>query len=159
VWYFGLLPLVLVRLPWPVPVGLRWAGAGWAAAQLHWLLWAYLLEFQVRPGPALMLRRVTVNLLGSATPVVPSVCSRGPVFIGTSLLQRPVSPARLHLCCAAEAPAAVGGQCGACAHPHRHHKHWRADPFQRTSLNCQSWQFAPQLSLAELRHLPQLGTR
>ena len=29
--------------------GLCFALAGWAAAQLHWLGWAYLLEFQGRP--------------------------------------------------------------------------------------------------------------
>jgi phosphatidylinositol glycan class M len=46
VWYFCLLPLVLPRLRWSA--GLGWALGCWVAAQLHWLLWGYLLEFQVR---------------------------------------------------------------------------------------------------------------
>lgn len=51
VWYFGLLPLVLPRLPWPLPRPLLLALAAWLICQLHWLLWAYMLEFQVRRTP------------------------------------------------------------------------------------------------------------
>jgi phosphatidylinositol glycan class M len=46
VWFFGLLPAVLQHVAWPLPRKLVVAGAVWAAAQLHWLAWAYLLEFQ-----------------------------------------------------------------------------------------------------------------
>jgi hypothetical protein len=46
VWYFCLIPLVLPRLR--LTRGLCWALGCWVAAQLHWLLWGYLLEFQVR---------------------------------------------------------------------------------------------------------------
>lgn len=46
VWYYCLLPLVLPNLPWPMPRRLQAALGGWVAAQLHWLLWGYLLEFQ-----------------------------------------------------------------------------------------------------------------
>ncbi|KAF8070903.1 hypothetical protein HT031_000984 [Scenedesmus sp. PABB004] len=46
VWYFSLLPLVVVQLPWPPPRGLAAAGAAWVVAQLHWLAWAYALEFR-----------------------------------------------------------------------------------------------------------------
>ena len=47
VWYFCLLPLVLPHIAWPPPSGLVWAAAAWLAVQLHWLAWAYSLEFQV----------------------------------------------------------------------------------------------------------------
>lgn len=45
VWYFCLIPLVLPHLR--LTSGLCWALGCWVAAQLHWLLWGYLLEFQV----------------------------------------------------------------------------------------------------------------
>lgn len=48
VWFFSLLPLILPRLSWPPPRGLVLAMAFWVVLQLHWLLWGYLLEFQVR---------------------------------------------------------------------------------------------------------------
>ncbi len=48
VWWLFLLPLVLHHVPRPVPPALLAAAAAWVAAQLHWLAWAYLLEFQVR---------------------------------------------------------------------------------------------------------------
>ena len=47
VWYFSLIPLVLPKLPWPLPPGLKAALGCWVGCQLHWLLWGYLLEFQV----------------------------------------------------------------------------------------------------------------
>lgn len=54
VWWWSLVPLALPWLRWRD----RWqtlarAGLVWAAAEVHWLLWAYLLEFRewpVRPG-------------------------------------------------------------------------------------------------------------
>lgn len=46
-WYFSLLPLLLPHIAWPVPKGLVFALVGWALAQVHWLGWAYALEFQV----------------------------------------------------------------------------------------------------------------
>ncbi|CAI0541585.1 unnamed protein product [Linum tenue] len=46
VWFFCLLPLIL---PWS-DMKLKWEGLGcvglWMGAQLHWLLWGYLLEFK-----------------------------------------------------------------------------------------------------------------
>ncbi|MEW5320136.1 MAG: hypothetical protein WDW38_011233 [Sanguina aurantia] len=48
-WYFSLLPLLLPHIAWPVPRGLGFALAGWASAQVHWLVWAYALEFQGIP--------------------------------------------------------------------------------------------------------------
>lgn len=46
VWFFCLLPLLL---PWS-NMSLRWKGLScifiWMGAQLHWLLWGYLLEFK-----------------------------------------------------------------------------------------------------------------
>ncbi|CAI0398483.1 unnamed protein product [Linum tenue] len=46
VWFFCLLPLIL---PWS-DMKLRWEGLScvglWMGAQLHWLLWGYLLEFR-----------------------------------------------------------------------------------------------------------------
>lgn len=46
VWFFCLLPLIL---PW-TKLHLRWKGllciGLWVAAQIHWLSWAYLLEFK-----------------------------------------------------------------------------------------------------------------
>ncbi|CAI0543998.1 unnamed protein product [Linum tenue] len=46
VWFFCLLPLIL---PWS-DMKLRWEELGcvglWMGAQLHWLLWGYLLEFK-----------------------------------------------------------------------------------------------------------------
>ncbi|CAN1171157.1 GPI mannosyltransferase 1 [Linum perenne] len=46
VWFFCLLPLIL---PWS-KMKLRWEGlsciALWMGAQMHWLLWGYLLEFK-----------------------------------------------------------------------------------------------------------------
>ncbi|KAF9620853.1 hypothetical protein IFM89_015094 [Coptis chinensis] len=46
VWYFCLLPLVL---PWST-ITLRWEGISciliWMGAQIHWLMWGYLLEFK-----------------------------------------------------------------------------------------------------------------
>ena len=47
VWYFSLLPLVVPHLSWPLPRGLLLSSGVWVAAQLHWLGWAYQLEFQV----------------------------------------------------------------------------------------------------------------
>ncbi|KXZ51747.1 hypothetical protein GPECTOR_11g193 [Gonium pectorale] len=52
VWYLSLLPLALPALaaraaaPWRRPLAV--AAAGWVAAQLHWLWWAYQLEMQGR---------------------------------------------------------------------------------------------------------------
>ena len=46
VWYYSLLPLVLPFLPWPPPRPLAVALGAWVLTQLHWLAWAYLLEFQ-----------------------------------------------------------------------------------------------------------------
>ena len=51
VWYFGLLPLCLTDLDWGKWRVLASAGGFWIVAQLHWLGWAYLLEFQVRGHP------------------------------------------------------------------------------------------------------------
>jgi phosphatidylinositol glycan class M len=48
VWFFSLLPCALQDVRWPLPRSLLAAGAAWVAAQLHWLLWGYLLEFQGR---------------------------------------------------------------------------------------------------------------
>ena len=48
-WYFCLLPLVLPAIPWPPPKKLSLAAGTWVIAQLHWLLWGYLLEFQGLP--------------------------------------------------------------------------------------------------------------
>lgn len=46
VWFFCLLPLIL---PW-TKLHLQWKGllciGVWVAAQIHWLSWAYLLEFK-----------------------------------------------------------------------------------------------------------------
>ncbi|KAJ3708364.1 hypothetical protein LUZ61_012069 [Rhynchospora tenuis] len=46
VWFFCLLPLIL---PWTT-LKLRWQGLicifAWMGSQLHWLMWAYLLEFR-----------------------------------------------------------------------------------------------------------------
>lgn len=48
VWFFCLFPLIL---PW-TRLALRWKGIScmilWTSAQLHWLMWAYALEFQGR---------------------------------------------------------------------------------------------------------------
>mmetsp|Transcript_8911 Transcript_8911/g.23137 ORF Transcript_8911/g.23137 Transcript_8911/m.23137 type:complete len:416 (-) Transcript_8911:28-1275(-) len=48
VWWWALLPLALPWLSWR-----RWRLGGailiWAAAEVHWLLWAYLLEFRRLP--------------------------------------------------------------------------------------------------------------
>jgi phosphatidylinositol glycan class M len=46
VWYYSLLPVALQRMPWPLPKALQVAGAVWVVAQLHWLFWGYLLEFE-----------------------------------------------------------------------------------------------------------------
>ncbi|GFH23381.1 GPI mannosyltransferase I, partial [Haematococcus lacustris] len=46
VWWLSLVPLVLQHIAWPPPRGLLLAAGAWAAAQLHWLAWAYQLEFQ-----------------------------------------------------------------------------------------------------------------
>ena len=46
VWYFSLLPLIVPRIPWPLPRGIKIALACWVGCQLNWLLWGYLLEFQ-----------------------------------------------------------------------------------------------------------------
>jgi GPI mannosyltransferase 1 subunit M len=48
VWWFALLPAALSGLRWPPPRSLVFALGGWVAAQLHWLLWGYLLEFDGR---------------------------------------------------------------------------------------------------------------
>ncbi|KAF5186500.1 Gpi mannosyltransferase [Thalictrum thalictroides] len=46
VWFFCLLPLLL---PWS-NMNLRWEGLScifiWMGAQLHWLMWGYMLEFK-----------------------------------------------------------------------------------------------------------------
>lgn len=46
VWFFCLLPLIL---PWS-KMKLKWKGvlsvSIWTGAQLHWLMWGYLLEFK-----------------------------------------------------------------------------------------------------------------
>lgn len=47
VWYFGLLPLVWPNMRWDRWRVLAGAGAFWLLTQVNWLLWAYLLEFQV----------------------------------------------------------------------------------------------------------------
>lgn len=50
VWYLALVPICL---PWLRPTReLLGAAAGWVAAVLHWLFWAYLLEFQELPVAA-----------------------------------------------------------------------------------------------------------
>lgn len=46
VWYYCLLPLLLPHLPWPPPRRLVGAAAFWAAAQVTWLGWGYMLEFK-----------------------------------------------------------------------------------------------------------------
>lgn len=46
VWYFSLLPVVLQDIHWPLSKGLVTACVAWLVTQLHWLGWAYLLEFQ-----------------------------------------------------------------------------------------------------------------
>lgn len=46
VWFFSLLPLALLRAPWPPPNELVVAAAAWVVTQLHWLAWGYALEFQ-----------------------------------------------------------------------------------------------------------------
>lgn len=46
VWYLGLLPLVLPRLAPARSAPLVLAAVFWLSAQLNWLAWAYLLEFQ-----------------------------------------------------------------------------------------------------------------
>lgn len=46
VWYYSLLPVSLQCVPWPLPKDLKTAGISWVLAQLHWLFWAYLLEFE-----------------------------------------------------------------------------------------------------------------
>mmetsp|Transcript_33643 Transcript_33643/g.95145 ORF Transcript_33643/g.95145 Transcript_33643/m.95145 type:complete len:399 (+) Transcript_33643:111-1307(+) len=50
VWYFGLLPFCLPSL-WPKENRLRLglSVAFWLFSQIHWLAWAYQLEFQGRP--------------------------------------------------------------------------------------------------------------
>ncbi|KAF5830243.1 Dol-P-Man alpha-1,4-mannosyltransferase-like protein [Dunaliella salina] len=49
VWWMCLMPLVMPRISWPLPPSLLRAATFWAAMQLHWLAWAYLLEFQGQP--------------------------------------------------------------------------------------------------------------
>lgn len=49
VWWMCLLPLVLPQIPWPTPPPLLKAAAVWGLMQLHWLAWAYLLEFKGLP--------------------------------------------------------------------------------------------------------------
>eukprot|EP00803_Ostreobium_quekettii_P004109 evm.model.scf_2711EXC.1 EVM.evm.TU.scf_2711EXC.1 scf_2711EXC:605-5584(+) len=49
VWYFCLFPLVCPDLGWPASRMTMAAVLFWLAAQLNWLLWAYLLEFQGVP--------------------------------------------------------------------------------------------------------------
>jgi phosphatidylinositol glycan class M len=46
VWYYSLLPVALQRMPWPLPKALQAAGVVWVLAQLHWLFWGYMLEFE-----------------------------------------------------------------------------------------------------------------
>jgi phosphatidylinositol glycan class M len=46
VWYYSLLPVALQRMPWPLPKALQVAGVVWVVAQLHWLFWGYMLEFE-----------------------------------------------------------------------------------------------------------------
>ena len=46
VWWFTLLPLVLPSLDLSWEPGALRAIILWAMAQVHWLAWAYLLEFQ-----------------------------------------------------------------------------------------------------------------
>ena len=48
VWYFFLLPLILPfsKLPWKGSGGM--CVVLWLASQMHWLGWAYLLEFKGR---------------------------------------------------------------------------------------------------------------
>jgi phosphatidylinositol glycan class M len=46
VWYYSLLPVALQRMPWPLPKALQVAGIVWVVAQLHWLFWGYMLEFE-----------------------------------------------------------------------------------------------------------------
>jgi phosphatidylinositol glycan class M len=46
VWYYSLLPVALQRMPWPLPKALQAAGIVWVVAQLHWLFWGYMLEFE-----------------------------------------------------------------------------------------------------------------
>eukprot|EP00850_Spirogloea_muscicola_P024925 SM001786S03429 [mRNA] locus=s1786:220:1733:- [translate_table: standard] len=48
VWVFALLPLALPASAMPRPAAAALL-VGWAAAQAHWLGWAYALEFEGRP--------------------------------------------------------------------------------------------------------------
>lgn len=43
VWWLTLLPFVLPDVDF---TGIIWPSVLWVLSQLHWLLWAYLLEFQ-----------------------------------------------------------------------------------------------------------------
>lgn len=49
VWFLALAPVALANVAWPPPRRLLAAGAAWVAAQLHWLAWAYALEFRGAP--------------------------------------------------------------------------------------------------------------
>jgi len=48
VWWFGILPLVLPQLDITWCSGVMLPALLWVLAQVHWLAWAYLLEFQGR---------------------------------------------------------------------------------------------------------------
>lgn len=69
VWWFGLLPLILPQLDAGWSTGIMMPGILWVLAQLHWLAWAYLLEFQGKSvhlqvwGASIVMFAASVHLL------------------------------------------------------------------------------------------------
>jgi phosphatidylinositol glycan class M len=70
VWWFALLPAALPGLPWPPRGALAAALAAWAAAQLHWLAWGYLLEFEGAPAHLGLWAASLVFLIANAALIV-----------------------------------------------------------------------------------------
>lgn len=99
VWWLCLLPASLPGLAWPPPRGLALAAAGWAAAQLHWLGWGYLLEFEGRPAHLALWAASVVFLVANAALVV--------------ALLRAWRPARSFLALSADLAGSGGGSGGA----------------------------------------------
>ena len=71
VWYMGLLPVALPSLA-------RWgprqiaASAAWVATQLHWLFWAYRLEFLGEPQYKILVRPRLCMISSPTRPTSPS---------------------------------------------------------------------------------------